>query len=186
LYPKEPKLNPLNITLLYGLFAVSWIWLSDAFLHHLPLAAAVVFVIGGLKGTLFVAITMFSLYFLLSRMLRQMATSRSEHESALQESQERFRAFMNRSPAIAWAKDEDGRYVYLNETYKKEFNISLDDWQGKTDLSVWPPEVIEKFRNDDCEVLRRNCPLETKDTVRIQASSIGTWQNIRFPFQDTQ
>lgn len=42
-------------------------------------------------------------------------TERKLVETRLQESEERFRAFMDNNPAIAWAKDEQGRLVYMNK-----------------------------------------------------------------------
>jgi len=46
---------------------------------------------------------------------------------------------MDNNLAIAWLKDEDGRYIYLNQTYQDRFDIREADWLGKTDFDVWPP-----------------------------------------------
>ncbi|MEW6496225.1 MAG: CHASE domain-containing protein, partial [Cyanobacteriota bacterium] len=45
------------------------------------------------------------------------AASLRQSEKALRESEERFQAFMNHSPAAAWISDEDGRVIYVNKTY---------------------------------------------------------------------
>lgn len=88
-------------------------------------------------------------------------TERKEAENAVRESQERFRAFMDNAPAVAWAKDEQGRYVYLNKAYEKRFQVQLDDWQGKTDFEVWPQEVAQAFWENDRKVLADNEALQT-------------------------
>ena len=81
-------------------------------------------------------------------------TERKRAAEALHESEERFQAFMNNSPAIAWMKDEQGRYVYLSEAYDKYSGVRPEEWRGKTDFELWPREVAEGFRKNDLEVLR--------------------------------
>src|SRR6185436_3110552 len=40
--------------------------------------------------------------------------STEQFAAQLRESEQRFKAFMDNSPAVAWIKDEQGRYVYVN------------------------------------------------------------------------
>ena len=68
-------------------------------------------------------------------------TARKQAEGALRESEERFREFMNNTPTIAWAKDEQGRFVYLNSSYERQLGVRLEDWRGKTDFDLWPPDI---------------------------------------------
>ncbi|NJM13440.1 MAG: PAS domain S-box protein [Synechococcaceae cyanobacterium SM1_2_3] len=42
-------------------------------------------------------------------------TERKRMETALCESEERFRLFMDHSPTVTWIKDEEGRWIYLNK-----------------------------------------------------------------------
>ena len=59
-------------------------------------------------------------------------------EKKASESRKLFTAFMDNSPVIAWMKNEQGRYVYLNKIHENRFNVWLKDWKGKTDFEVWP------------------------------------------------
>ncbi len=52
-------------------------------------------------------------------------TERKRAEAALRESEERFQAFMNHSPAVAYIKDEGGRYVYINKIFADRFGVSM-------------------------------------------------------------
>ena len=68
-------------------------------------------------------------------------TSERQLRQALSTSEERFAAFMDTSPTVAFMKDEQGRYVYANSSYTQWFHRSLDGVLGRTDAELWPPEI---------------------------------------------
>ncbi len=111
-------------------------------------------------------------------------TERRRAAEALHESEERFQAFMNNSPAIAWMKDVKGRYVYLSEAYERRFGVRLEDWRGKTDLELWPQEVANEFRKNDLEVLSTGRPLEVVEESPSPDGRRCCWWNFKFPFDD--
>ncbi|MCU0382005.1 MAG: PAS domain-containing protein [Chitinophagaceae bacterium] len=108
----------------------------------------------------------------------------SRANTALQESENRFRAFMDNSPAIAWAKDEAGRILYLSQTYENRFGVTLADWLGKTDLELWPPAIAEKSRRHDLAVLANGQPLEVIEQTSHAGGKQCSWWIFRFPFED--
>ena len=69
-----------------------------------------------------------------------------------EEGQARLQALMDHNPCLVFLKDESGRYVYLNETYERQFALTKD-WYGQTDYDIWPKESAELFRANDREVL---------------------------------
>ncbi len=111
-------------------------------------------------------------------------TEAKRAEIALQESEERFRAFMDNSPAIAWAKDEQGRHTYLNRAYEQRFHVRLEDWKGKTDFELWPPEVADAFRRHDLAVLAADRPLDMVEKATGPDGSHSWWWIFKFPFRD--
>jgi PAS domain S-box-containing protein len=111
--------------------------------------------------------------------------SRLHSEVALQESEEYFRAFMNHSPAIAWMKDEQGRYVYLSGTYESRVGRRVADCRGKTDFDLWPHEVADVFWKNDQEVLRTGRVVEVVEEALSPDGGRRYWWNFKFPFADT-
>ncbi len=110
---------------------------------------------------------------------------RAEHSRrALQESERRFRAFLENSATVAWAKDAAGRFVFLSHNYERRFGVRFDDWRGKTDFEVWPSEVARVFRENDLTVLRENRTIEVIESAVEPDGTISWWQSSKFPFPD--
>jgi PAS domain S-box-containing protein len=103
---------------------------------------------------------------------------------SLHESEERFRAFMDNTSAVAWMKDEQGRYAYLNQPFEKHFGVRLEDWRGKTDPEVWPAEVAGQFRRNDQEVIQSGQPREVVEQTLSADGRLRTWLTSKFPFRD--
>lgn len=53
--------------------------------------------------------------------------------SALHDSEERFRMFMDSSPVVAFMKDADGRYTYVNEPLLQRLQLTSEEIVGYTD-----------------------------------------------------
>ncbi len=108
---------------------------------------------------------------------------RKQLEVALQESEARFQAFMNNSPALAFMKDEAGRFVYVNESLERIFNVKLANLQGKTDFDWLPEETARQVRQNDAQVLATGQAVELLETVPTSDGSLHYWLVFKFPFQ---
>ena len=69
------------------------------------------------------------------------ARSVNEADQARRQSDRLFAAFMNNLPALAWIKDVQGRYLYLNEAFSKAFGVDPSQWRYKADRDVLPARV---------------------------------------------
>ena len=117
-------------------------------------------------------------------------TDRKQAEAALRASEERFKAFMDHSPALAYMKDEQGRYVYMNEPLERllcEVTAQESvDWEGKTDEAFWPAETVRQFRANDIEVLSANKPLTKVEQTTDSRGDTQHWLSFKFPLVDQQ
>ncbi len=66
-------------------------------------------------------------------------------EQALRQSEARFRAFMDNSPATAWMTDVDGRMLYASEAYKRAFKLPHQNLEGKTVFDLFPQELADLY-----------------------------------------
>jgi PAS domain S-box-containing protein len=94
-------------------------------------------------------------------------TERKQTEAALRESQTLFEAFMRYSPATAYIKDEEGRYLYVNPLNEQVCNLSLADMLGKTDFELFPHSDAQQWRDHDRAVLAAGEALEVEEIFSL-------------------
>ena len=92
-------------------------------------------------------------------------TVRKEMEEMLRTSEARFRAFMEHSPAVAFMKDTDGHYVYINGACERITQKKMAEWLGKTDFEVFPADIAAKHHETDLSVLSTGTPVQFISTV---------------------
>jgi len=80
-------------------------------------------------------------------------TDRKQADKALRESEQRFVRFMERLPGLAWIKDLQGRYVFVNEAVQKPFGAARGEVCGKTDDELFQPETAAQFKENDRRAL---------------------------------
>ena len=111
-------------------------------------------------------------------------TERKRAQEALHESEMRFAAFMGNSPALAWMKNEDLRYVYVNDTYERVLFHTREEIIGQDDLRLWPEETASAMRVNDRTVIETGRVLETYEAIPTVDGKIVTFLVLKFPFQD--
>ncbi|MBA2528140.1 MAG: PAS domain S-box protein [Pyrinomonadaceae bacterium] len=111
-------------------------------------------------------------------------TERKLSEDALRESQAFFNSFMDNSPAIAFMKDEEGRYVYVNKPFEDLFGQKLRFLRGGTSFDWLPLDTAQKTHEHDLQVLLTGEPEEIVETVPMQDGSPHHWLVFKFPITD--
>jgi len=108
-------------------------------------------------------------------------TERKRAQDALRETQSLFHTFMNNSPAIAFMKDQAGRYVYVNEPFERLFGQKLEFLRGRTSFDWLAPDTAQQTHDNDLEVLSRGMSQEIVETVPTQDGMPHHWLVFKFP-----
>lgn len=111
-------------------------------------------------------------------------TRQRREENLLRQSEARFHAFMDNSPAVAFLKDEQGQFVYLNRPYQQSFQAAPGDWLGKTVAETFPAETARQLQEHDALVRATGKPVETYQTVPAPDGSLRDWLILKFPVDE--
>jgi PAS domain S-box-containing protein len=119
------------------------------------------------------------------RELRAVRLRRGWQQAArtLGEAQAQSAAFMDNSPAVAFLKDAEGRFVYVNRRFEQVFRMKSEDVLGKTDLEWLPADTAAKLRANDAAVLATGKPTQFEESVSAPDGA-RNWIVSKFPFSD--
>jgi PAS domain S-box-containing protein len=109
------------------------------------------------------------------------ATSRYSRE-ALRESEHRFEAFMSNSPALAFIKDSQGHFLYVNQRFLESFAFDESDVIGRSTEEVFDADTARLMREHDRIVLEVG-PREFIETMPL-GGALHSWLSYKFPLND--
>ena len=85
--------------------------------------------------------------------LRMEADAHARTERALDESRILLQSMTDNSPSVIYAKDLEGRYLFVNPRFVELFGGTIAETIGKTDFDVAPREAAEGYREMDRRVI---------------------------------
>ncbi len=109
-------------------------------------------------------------------------SDRKRAEESLIASEERFRTFMDHSPASAWITDAEGKITYLSATYRKMFHLPPGDWNGQTAFDLFPREMAQVYIDHDRTVTLSGKVLEIIEPGLRPDGTHGEFLVYKFPF----
>ena len=96
-------------------------------------------------------------------------------------SDERFRKFMENSPASVFIKDAGGRYVFMNAAGERL--VGTKDWCGRTDAELLAADLARQVQENDRRVLEAGAPLSFALTLP-QADGARHLHSTKFPLRE--
>lgn len=102
---------------------------------------------------------------------------RRRAEEKLAESEERFVLFADHLPGPLYIKDHESRVLFTNRFMRK---ISGEDWVGKTNFDLFPPEAAEQLTAEEQGVITLG-PVETIERRQSENGYVQTFQSLKFP-----
>jgi PAS domain S-box-containing protein len=92
-------------------------------------------------------------------------TSQKETELARRESHGRFTTFMQALPGLAWIKDLQGRYVFVNDAAADAFGQAREKLYGMTDDELFDAETADQFKAHDRQALANSHGIEVIESL---------------------
>jgi PAS domain S-box-containing protein len=101
----------------------------------------------------------------------------------IDESEDRFRRFIENARDMITIKDVQGRYQVINKSAASLFGLTPMDYIGRTDNEILPKELADILTRKDQEVLERKEYLEDKATLNV-GGRIRYLDIVHFPLFD--
>ncbi|MDP2848902.1 MAG: EAL domain-containing protein [Humidesulfovibrio sp.] len=105
-------------------------------------------------------------------------------EAELNKSRQLFTMFIDNSPALTFAKDAQGRFLFCNPAFARVLNRPISEIVGKTDWELWPEKVANSLNENDSYVLREGQPLLTLETAHHGHGETIHFQTTKFPLME--
>ncbi len=102
-----------------------------------------------------------------NRRLRQEIDERKRLEEDLRLNEQQFTLFMEHFPGMVYLKDEQSRFLYLNQYLEDVYGIKIDACIGRTDRDIWPAEISSALMEDDRKVLASGKELQKIEDIRF-------------------
>jgi len=105
---------------------------------------------------------------------------RAAAERAWQESELRFRVFMEHMPGAVYMKDLDGRFTFVNSVARRVIGLSASQIIGKTLHQLYPSDVADQLAANDQRALQVRQPIEALERVDTP-SGPRVFRSVKFP-----
>lgn len=86
---------------------------------------------------------------------------RAEHRLISQEAF--YHSLVEHLPQFIFRKDLNERFTFANQRFCQSLGRPLEEIIGRTDFDFYPTELATKYQQDDREVIRTGCSLETTE-----------------------
>jgi PAS domain S-box-containing protein len=110
-------------------------------------------------------------------------TAEREAGRELRRSRNLLQTMSDRTPAVTYIKDLDGRYLFVNQSFLDLFHITRDAILGHTDIDLFGPDIADRFRSMDRRVVQGNVPLTEEEVVPLDSGD-HTYLSVKSPLWD--
>jgi PAS domain S-box-containing protein len=91
------------------------------------------------------------------------------------------KAILDNIPDIAWMKDKNSIFIYVNEPFGRASGYDPEDIVGKTDLDIWPKNLAEHYRADDREVMATGLQKSVEEPLVFKDGQVQWIETIKTP-----
>lgn len=102
----------------------------------------------------------------------------------IESSEKRFQAFMDNSPTIAYIKDSNGHYLYLNQKLEQLFGKEQHSLLGKTNYDLLPKHVADNINFNDKKILASGEGTQIIEVIKGQDGKDHSLLSFKFPIKD--
>jgi two-component system, cell cycle sensor histidine kinase and response regulator CckA len=104
-------------------------------------------------------------------------------QRALEETQARLQQILDNASSVVFAKDRDGRYLFVNREFERVVGQPAEAVIGRTDFEIFPSDVAARLRHNDLRVLNEGRSLAFEESAQLGPEG-RTFLTSKFPLLD--
>lgn len=116
--------------------------------------------------------------------LEAQTTAFRRDSELLREVQRRQQAILDNIPDLVWLTDAEGRYLIVNRAFGQACGLPPGDVIGKTAADIWPPDLAEKYRRDDANVMAARTRRRIEEPLEYATGERKWIETIKMPVMD--
>jgi PAS domain S-box-containing protein len=106
-------------------------------------------------------------------------------EEALRRREAYLTSILDNFPYLVWLKDVHGKYLSVNSIFAKACGRDIHEIVGKGDEGLWPPELVEKYRADDRQVMQNQSKAVFEEPI-VENGVAGYFETYKSPIFDNE
>ncbi len=103
-------------------------------------------------------------------------TERLLAETEIRAAHERMKCLIDNIPDPLWLKDSEGRYLAVNEAWKRIMRVESEEVVGKTARDLFSPELAERFEAEDPGMMESGSPIQMIEKVPTPQGGIEYYE----------
>ncbi|OGR59887.1 MAG: hypothetical protein A2X36_13645 [Elusimicrobia bacterium GWA2_69_24] len=120
-----------------------------------------------------------------SRLLEEVEAHRDELDKEVRLRSGQMQAILDHSPAMIYAKDLEGRFLFVNRSFAEFFHAPPDRIVGKTDSAFLPKAAAERSRESDRKAIDSGGPVWADDRIPREGGD-REQLTVKFPLKDSE
>ncbi|HYV26311.1 MAG TPA: SpoIIE family protein phosphatase, partial [Candidatus Eisenbacteria bacterium] len=113
-------------------------------------------------------------------------TARKLADEKLQNSEHLYHSLVETLPQNIFRKDLQERFTFANQRFCQTLGKTLEEIVGKTDFDFFPPELAQKYQQDDRRVIETGQLFETVEENRPPGRETIFVQVVKTPLHDAR
>ncbi len=95
-----------------------------------------------------------------------------------------FSSLLDTIPDPVWIKDNNLRYIYVNKAFSKLFGKKREEFIGKSDIEVLPPDVAKECVFTDIQAIEKGATTSSIEKVKLNDKTEKVFEVIKTPLKD--
>ncbi len=104
----------------------------------------------------------------------------------LDDSESFYYSLVENIPQFIFCKDLEGRFTFVNQLFCNLLEKSIEEVIGKTDFDFFPPEMAQKYVEDDRRVMEQNTTFEDIEKNKVLEHETKYVHVVKTPIHDAE